>query len=208
MTEIIFARHGKTDNNDLGVLQGHLDAPLNEGGLRDAEELAEHLSKIEFDVLISSDLQRAKDCAKKISEKTGKRIFIEPLIKERFMGVHQGVKITNIGYNDLSYDEMVRHLYECDCPGGESNEGVIERIRMFLRKVFSKDGGRRVVVATHGGVIMLALNHIFGEEIKVGNAKRHKNGHVSYLKFDDARCVVDSLVAVPVRELVDYLKSQ
>ena len=135
MTEIIFALHGKTDNNDLGILQGHLDSPLNEEGLRDARKLASEIAKIDFDILISSDLQRAKDCANRIAKETGKRIFIEPLLRERSMGVHQGVKITDIGYNNLSYNEMVRHLYECDCPCGENNLDLIDRVKKFLEKV-------------------------------------------------------------------------
>lgn len=205
VVEIIFVRHGKTKHNDLGILQGGLDEPLNREGLDDAEELSEYLKEIPFDILISSDLRRALDCARRIAEKTGKEILINPLVRERHMGEHQGKKITDLGYNDLNYPEMVRHLYECDCPNGETNKEMIERIEKFLENVFENYKGKRIIVASHGGVIMLALNHILGEDIKVENARKHKNGYVSYLKFGEDRMLKDKMVAVHVGELISYL---
>ena len=58
VVEIIFVRHGETDYNVEGKLQGQMDLPLNENGLKEAEELSEALSQIEFDIIISSSLRR------------------------------------------------------------------------------------------------------------------------------------------------------
>ncbi len=66
--ELIFARHGETDNNKDGILQGHLDTPLNEKGRMDAQELARNLKDIAFSEIYSSDLARAFNCAEQIQK--------------------------------------------------------------------------------------------------------------------------------------------
>src|SRR3989344_46164 len=203
--EIIFVRHGETENNKEGILQGHLDVSLNENGLKDAEELAENLKEIKFENIFSSDLKRAVECAEKIGKNFPEvKIKKEPLLRERNFGEHQGRSLIELGYSNIDYDEMVRHLYECNCPFGETNKQLIERIKKFLKKV-KTEGGKRTLAVTHGGVIMLLLNHLLGEEIKFENSRQHKNGYFSYVKLDDEMNIVDSLINVHVSEVSDYL---
>ena len=56
---IYIIRHGETDENKQGILQGQLDTVLNVNGLRQAQQVAEALQSIQFDVAFSSDLERA-----------------------------------------------------------------------------------------------------------------------------------------------------
>ena len=203
MIELVFARHGETENNKNGILMGQLDSPLNENGLREAEELAESLKKFKFDVILTSDLKRAMQCCEKISNVFPAVKVIEvPLLRERYFGEHQGKKLTDVGYADLTYPTMCRHLYECDCPDGETNKKLLKRIEKFLRKCIVSYQNKRILVVTHGGVIMLALNLVLGEEIKFENSRKHKNGYVSYIKMEDNLEVVDSLINVHCSELV------
>ncbi len=64
--KIILTRHGRTVENDVGILQGHLPGTLNESGLSQARKLAERLSGERIDRAFSSDLARAADTAKAI----------------------------------------------------------------------------------------------------------------------------------------------
>jgi broad specificity phosphatase PhoE len=207
MIEIILARHGKTENNELGILQGTLDTKLNLEGLRDAKNLAKHLKKIYFDTVFSSDLLRAMQCSNEIIKyQRNKKIIKEPLLRERFFGEHQGVKITDLGYKDLSYPEMCKHLYECSCPNGESNTDLVGRINIFLDKLKKYDN-EKILIVTHGGVVMLMLNQILKEKIIFENARKHKNGYVSYLKLDPELNVVNSLLNVHCSNLEKYIKN-
>ena len=56
---IYIIRHGQTELNITNVLQGRSNHPLNETGIRQAEEAAERLKDISFDVVYSSPLIRA-----------------------------------------------------------------------------------------------------------------------------------------------------
>ena len=64
--EIVVVRHGETVANKQGVLQGHLDTPLNETGVIQAQAIAERLKNRSFDAIYSSDLQRAANTARAI----------------------------------------------------------------------------------------------------------------------------------------------
>ena len=57
--KIYFIRHGETDENRLGLIQGHLDTDLNAIGLEQSEVVANELQSIPFDAGFSSDLKRA-----------------------------------------------------------------------------------------------------------------------------------------------------
>ena len=60
---IYFVRHGQTDWNKLGRIQGHSDTELNEEGKNQAQIVKEKLNGIKFDKVFSSPLKRAKETA-------------------------------------------------------------------------------------------------------------------------------------------------
>lgn len=55
---IYIVRHGETDSNRSGIMQGHLDTHLNSEGLAQAQRVADVLKSIPFDIAFSSDLSR------------------------------------------------------------------------------------------------------------------------------------------------------
>ncbi|MBO4631707.1 MAG: histidine phosphatase family protein, partial [Lentisphaeria bacterium] len=68
MTEFIVVRHGETEANLQGILQGQSDTELNPLGIRQAELVAERLKKEHFDLIFSSDLSRTMNTARLIAE--------------------------------------------------------------------------------------------------------------------------------------------
>ena len=70
-TRFCLVRHGETDWNVERRLQGHTDIDLNMRGVAQAEQMARALQKInlQFDVLYTSDLQRAAKTAKETADK-------------------------------------------------------------------------------------------------------------------------------------------
>ena len=78
ITTICLVRHGQTDWNALGKLQGQTDIPLNELGKIQARQCGEFLSEEDWDVIISSPLKRARETAEIISN------YIEvPVLKKK-----------------------------------------------------------------------------------------------------------------------------
>ena len=205
IVEIIFVRHGETDWNVEGRLQGGANADLNENGIRETVELAEHLKKIDCDFIVSSPVERCSRTSQEISEKTSKEIIFDPSLKARGHGEHEGKTLQELGMPFENYEDMIRHFFECNCPGGESIPEFVDRIRNFFNGFHRKYGGKRVVLSTSGGFIMSALCYIFGKEANVENSPKHNYGYVSYLKIDKNLNVIDSLVNKHASDLVEYL---
>ena len=90
-TELILLRHGETEWNSAGRLQGHLDSALSPEGLRQADLLAARLSSVSFHALYSSDLGRALETARRIATRTGHSILQDWRLRERGLGVFEGL---------------------------------------------------------------------------------------------------------------------
>src|SRR5688500_1894842 len=90
-TQLILLRHGETEWNSLGRLQGHQDSALNPEGLRQAEALAERLAPLSFQALYSSDLGRAVETARRIAARTGHALRQDTRLRERGVGILEGL---------------------------------------------------------------------------------------------------------------------
>ena len=166
-------RHGQSEWNVKELLQGHTDIPLNKTGEKQARQLAKKLNQINFAMVFSSDLLRAKRTAelivleKKIAIKTTKAL------RERYFGRFEGIKwrenkeyqVLINNFLNLSKEERYKKKpYE----GTESDEELISRFITFLREVAVAYRNKNVLVVTHGGVMRAFLNHL-GNNLKPGS---------------------------------------
>jgi broad specificity phosphatase PhoE len=136
VTTLLLVRHGETDWNAEGRLQGHTDRPLNEYGRRQAKELAERLADEPVDAIYASDLSRAKETAEIVGERLGLPVVIDADLREKNWGNWEG----------LTGDERVHVVFE-----GESTEEHRDRVLRAVRRIVERHPGQRIVVVTHGG---------------------------------------------------------
>ncbi len=159
MTELLLIRHGETAWNACKRLQGHLDIPLNTEGEKQATALARALRDEALDVVISSDLQRARQTAQAIvAYRAGMPVQIERGLRERCYGAFEGLLYTEIRqrYPD-DYAAWQRRDMDVRFPQGVH---VAETLREFSQRVINTitrlmtDGKyRRVALVSHGGVL-------------------------------------------------------
>ena len=161
-THVIIVRHGQTEWNIRGVRQGHLDSPLTEKGLAQAAALGARLAREKFAALYSSDLGRAVQTARMISVLTGHEIVTDARLRERHLGIFQGLGAEEI---KLRYPEEYRlhRTLSPDyvIPGGESVHQQVERNVACLREIAETHAGQTAAVVTHGGVLSGLFRHIF-----------------------------------------------
>ena len=157
--EIWLARHGETDANAEGRVQGSIDEPLNDRGREQARALAEEARALGLKALYTSQLRRARETA----EIVGAAVGLEPQADERFAeswrGEWEGRLIADIRRADpgawagsLSIDPAGDGFR---FPGGESLEEHAARVEAALADVAS--GPLPALVVCHGGTIRRAL---------------------------------------------------
>ena len=163
MTRFIVVRHGETQWNVEARMQGQGDSPLTAAGITQAEAIAQRLAGERIDVLVSSDLGRAAETARRIAACCGHPVVTDARLRERGFGAGEG----------LTYDE-IRNQYpdafasarETDpdfaIPGGESRRAFHERVTGAFEALAREHAGRRVAVVTHGGVLATLYRFIHG----------------------------------------------
>lgn len=153
-TQLIIVRHGQTEWNIAGIRQGHLDSRLTERGMAQAKALAQRLARERFSALYSSDLGRAVQTAMAIADLTGHEIITDPRLRERHLGIFQGLSGNEILEKYPEERRMLRTLGpDYVIPGGESMKQQVERNVAYLTDLAHKHVGETIVVVTHGGVV-------------------------------------------------------
>jgi len=146
--KLIFCRHGETDWNAEGRMQGHADIPLNQIGINQAYNLKERLKDIKIDFIFSSPLKRALETAEIINESLHIPLIIEPALIERDLGKYEGLtrsEIEKMGINiHLELDNKI--------PTVESALEIEERIYNLLDKLKREYEDKTILIVSHGGV--------------------------------------------------------
>jgi ribonuclease H / adenosylcobalamin/alpha-ribazole phosphatase len=147
---VYFVRHGQSEDNVAPVFQSP-NSPLNEKGRRQAERIAERVSKLHFEALIASPFERAKQTAEAISRVTGRNAEYSDLFVERVKPTYINGKPFTDGTANKLWREWQKSLYT---PGartedGENFDDLLTRADEAL--AFLNDRAERsLVVVTHG----------------------------------------------------------
>ena len=148
-------RHGRTDWNDLRMLQGKTDIPLNEEGRRMAAEAAKEYAEIPFDICFCSPLVRAKETAEILLRGRDVQVEYDDRLMEMSFGVYEGVK-SSFDIPDCPVNEFFFHPESYDDPveGGESTQDLMKRTGSFLcEKVYPRlERGEDVLIVGHGAM--------------------------------------------------------
>jgi broad specificity phosphatase PhoE len=152
MTEIYLLRHGETDANKNFIVQGRMDNPINETGIKQALDTGKYFKDLDinFDLVISSPLKRAFRTADLVNHGMVLRrpIMIDKNLIERNFGDYDGRKISD-DYYDLTRNGMI--------PNMETDEVLEERVCNTLKQIAEKHDGKRLLIVTHSHVIKALL---------------------------------------------------
>ena len=154
MTQVILIRHGETEWNKQRRMQGHLDSPLSEKGLRQAQLLGKRRAQMKFDALYSSDSGRAHTTARCVAEASGHTVVVEPRLRERNFGVFEGLTRDEM---IASYPEDYARFKSRDqhfaMPRGESGVQFRARAIACMDEIIARHPQQQLVVVTHGLVL-------------------------------------------------------
>lgn len=168
MTRVILTRHGETEWNLEGRVQGVMDSPLTEKGIRQAQTLANRLQDEGISVIYSSNLPRAIATADEIRKFLNlSEVVVSPVIRELSFGEWEGRQ-----WKDLrqDYPELFK-IWEqspdqVQIPGGESMQHVTERAWGFFSGLADKHPGETLCIVTHGMTLQLLVKKALGIAIE------------------------------------------
>jgi uncharacterized phosphatase len=173
--QIAIVRHGETDWNKTGRLQGREDIPLNETGIGQIEAAAVYLQQSSWDEIVTSPLSRAKKSAEIIAGKTGvKTIREEPGFLERDMGEVSG----------MTMEERKAAFPKGGFGGMEAPELLQDRVVGALLKYTKEFNGKNFIVVSHGAAINALLAYLSGGELGPGKTML-KNACITLLEYQD-----------------------
>ena len=165
--EFLLFRHGETDWNHKQIFQGHTDIPLNAKGLKQAQDLGERIQDWQPDVVLSSDLIRARKTADGALQHWKAPIVISDQLREMNLGKAEGLHRDDV--MKLAGPDWVRWISPGEndehfgFPGGETKHETRVRVLRYLEDYVKRNPHhKRIAVSTHGGVIRRVTHGLEG----------------------------------------------
>lgn len=174
MIKLMLFRHGETNWNKQGLLQGQTDIPLNITGLGQAFILGKSLENKNFDLILTSDLSRANQTARVALKKHDANIpfVVSPNLRETNFGDAEGkskeyllenysdvLEIWDNPHDDTSFDVAIKD--------GETPRSVINRFLQCIEDNINRyPKARTVAIFTHGN-LMSAVYKYTAKEFKL-----------------------------------------
>lgn len=185
MTHLVLIRHGQTDWNLAGRIQGRSDIPLNDAGRAQAREAGRRLAAERWDAIVSSPLSRAMETAQIIGAEVGiADVTPIPALMERHYGTAEGM-------TGAEMDAL--HLEGQEVRGRETRGDVVRRVRPALIELAEVHPAQSILVVSHGGVIGSLVRDVTkwvwpeeGQRIANGSSHRfaYRDGMIGLVEFN------------------------
>jgi probable phosphoglycerate mutase len=194
---IILIRHGETAWNAERRLQGHLDIPLNAEGERQARLLAEALAPESIDLIVASDLQRARQTAQAVATLRDMPVHVEPGLRERCYGGFEGLLYAEIeqrfpaefaAWQARDVDAVLPEGKNC----GETFRQFYTRATGAIMAIAGAHSGRNIALVAHGGVLECAYRMALGLPLETPRDFKVYNASINRFRLADGRLALQS----------------
>lgn len=148
--KLYMIRHGETDWNRSGKVQGLTDIELNAKGIEQANQMKNMLKDVEFDICFCSPLKRARKTAEIIANDKC-NVNVDDLLIERSFGKYEG---KNLKEENIDIVKLWSFNDDYNYCGVEPMEDLLNRADMFIKKIKSEyKECSNVLIVSHGGFI-------------------------------------------------------
>ena len=182
---IFLLRHGQTDFNVQGIVQGSgVDSSLNETGRRQAAQFFAAYGHIPFDKVYTSALRRTHESVQQFLD-AGLPHEAHPGLNEISWGEREGTRITM--EEDAEYREVLADWAAgrtaSRLTGGESPEEVAARQRPFIELLKAREEDQTVLVCMHGRAMRVMLCQLLNYPLRCMEGFEHSNLCLYKLEF-------------------------
>lgn len=176
MNKILLVRHGQSIGNASGIIQGKSNFKLSGTGRSDVKKLVRENKKLfnQYDSLVSSTLNRARETAIIISDELDKKITFDTLLEEFDVGILEGLKKADVKEIYPEYYKVWKKRGDLDTiPGAEKGDILQARVLMYLEKYLNSDS--KEIIVSHAGFIRSLINTVYGRSRTTPVLLNHNN---------------------------------
>jgi probable phosphoglycerate mutase len=202
-TMIYLVRHGETEWNREGRLQGQLNSPLTAEGIAQTESFSTQIQELNPHIVYSSDQERAVVTAQILTANLEREIIYDRNLSEMNFGIFQGHNWDYIENNmqDI-YDQYRADDPDYVIPEGESHNQFHSRVTETLQRIADDNPGRKILIISHGGSINKMLCYARGMKPSGNRYFKTENLALNVLKYKDGEFTLQTPV-----ELIDFTKA-
>lgn len=180
VTTLHLIRHGQTDANASGRIQGQSESNLSKQGYAQSVRLAEAVVGLRPVAVYSSDLVRARDTATPMAMSLGLTLNLDRRLRERAYGILEGLSWFEVqARHPEVYEKLKSWDPEFRIPGGESRQDLSDRVVAALDALADAHPGDAFAVVSHGGVMSAFTAYVLGLPPERRPALRTLNGCIS-----------------------------
>lgn len=188
--ELIFIRHGQTEWNVAGRLQGRGDSPLTALGQAQARAHLPWLLDLAPGSIVSSPLSRARRTAAILAEGLGLEVELDDRLMERAMGRFEGWTLAEIdAAAPAEASRRLRDPWHYRAPGGENYLDLYARVAPLLRDL-KRRPQQRIVVVSHGTLARALLGSLLDLDRDTVLRLRHPNALAYQVVLGEGRSTV------------------
>lgn len=191
-TTILLIRHGETPWNAERRLQGHIDIPLNDVGLRQAAAVGQALAGEPLAAILSSDLQRACQTAQAVADLHALPVQTDPLLRERCYGAFEGLLYADIAAEyPHEYAQWQSRQIDAVMPSGErqaeSFRQFYARANVAIAHWARQYDGQTIAIVAHGGLLECAYREAVGMTLDSPRDFQVRNASVNRFSYADGK---------------------
>jgi probable phosphoglycerate mutase len=192
-TRLLAIRHGETVSNQAGRFQGQADSPLSPVGTAQSQALAARLAGAGLAALYSSDLGRAVGTAQLIAAATGLPLQIDARLRERHLGVFQGLTAEEVAARHPEANAAFRRGDpDFVLPQGESMRQSLLRFCACCDELAGRHAGCTIALVTHGGVLSTFLRHVLGLPLDAPRRYMRRNASINAFALEQGKWYLES----------------
>ena len=185
--KLYLIRHGQTDWNLQGKIQGSVNIPLNTTGRHQAELMAEAMDERPVKKIFTSTLTRAVETAKAIGTRQGVELYLMDGLREVRYGAWEGLNWEEIAARyPEEFNKWNENPVEAAPPGGETQKEVMCRVIGAAKGILEMTHGTEdVAVVSHGAALAFLMVYFLQ-----GKTPEHEiiveNASISTVSYDPA----------------------
>lgn len=188
MLQVYLVRHGETEWNAVGRIQGQSDSPLTEKGERQARLVAQRVRTEGITHIITSDLRRTRRTAEIIAASCNNNMIIDdPRLRELHMGILEERQIGTLSKQEEQWrKQMLDGTPGARIPKGESLEEVALRMKAALDYCLELPSGSKPLMVSHGIALGCLLGTILGLPASAERRLRLRNCSLSLVDYQQS----------------------